>query len=206
MRFFTIILLIIPAYAGAQLQIQLPSEIYVTINDSLFEPSESWMDSLIDESRSGLIKYEIITAHRNGSFVQTKVRIPQFFSIPEIVRQVIYYYALLGDEHVRKYEQVHIYPFFTSTYKNADIVCSYLAEGIYTIRIYRWQQVPIPGQPIPEDKYLFNLLVDAAVSQLDKKEDIPDVIYEKVSRENNISIKKLRDIYQRVKLWQMAQN
>jgi hypothetical protein len=198
-------LLLWPRYLPAQIEVKLPSELYIYVNNIEFDPTEAWNDSLISEARNAHIKYEIATTFRNFSVVTTRIRIPQFYTIPEVMRQIIIYYYMLNDETERKNETVYIYPFFIDIHKQPAIICTYEPQNKINMTVSGWQTVPRPEQPIPEHKFLYNQLIEADLKELTSRDNIPDEIYEKVAAENAISVDELRKIYQSVKLWQLSE-
>ena len=200
-----VLLLFIPEFIPAQIEVKLPSRINVTINNSEFEPSETWNDSLIEEAARGHIRYEIVSTYRNLSNVTTRIRIPQFYTLPEVMRQIIIYYCLLNDESDRQNEILLIYPFFMDIHQRPLIICTYEKENQFNLTISEWQTVPIPQPPIPEHKFLYNQLIEADLTELTSRDTIPDEIYEQVADKNNVSVDQLQRIYQSVKLWQLAQ-
>ena len=198
-------LICIPQFLSGQVEINLPSHLNITLNDSEFLPTETWNDSLIDEAQNGHIRYEIVTTYRNLSAVTTRIRIPQFYSLPEVMRQIVIYYYLLNNESERRNETLYIYPFFTNINSNPAIICDYKADGEFSLIMTEWPAVPVPPQPIPEHKFLYNQLIEADLSELASRDSIPDEIFKRVAEENNISVSRLREIYQLVKLWQLSQ-
>jgi len=196
---------ILPIILNAQIEIPLPTQIDIRINESPFTPTDAWTDSLIDEAKNGYLRYEIITSLRIDGKIDTKIRIPQTFTLERLLRQIIYYYALLSDEKSRAKEKILIYPFFYNINHKAKISCVYHTWGIYKIHINQWDPVEIPETPIPEHKFLYNQLVEAAINEAEKRDGITEEVYRTIAKENNISIEALTEIYQSVKLWQMAQ-
>ena len=202
---WAVLLLIFPESLPAQIEIQLPSEIYVKVNEKDFIPTETWNDSLIDEANNAYIRYEIVTTYRNLSAVTTRIRIPQFYTLPEMIRQIILYYYLLSSEEERKNETVFIYPFFKDIQDQPLLICTYKPKSSINITMSEWHTVPVPPQPSPEYKYLYNQLIEADFKELRSRDKIPDEIFEKVARENEIGVEQLYKVYQSVKLWQLSQ-
>jgi hypothetical protein len=202
-----LILLIFIAYNSilAQPEIILPAEVNIIINDSVFDPSESWTDSLITEAQAGYLRYEIASTYRQSSKIQTKIRIPQFFTFSQVIRQIVFYYALLSDDDSRKIEELWIYPFFSALDEKPSVICNCLKNGWYQITLNGWNTISVSNIPSPEEKYLYNQLVDSAMTEFGDRDGISDAIFEVVAEENNISIEKLKKIYESVKLWMLAQ-
>jgi len=208
MKKLILLLLCIPFYLQAQLQIDLPSEITIFINDSLFTPSLEWNDTLVIEASSGKIRYRISSPHHdtNTDIIETKIKIPQILSLREVVRQVILYYALLNSEEDRHKERIFIYPYFTSIDQKASISCSYRIAGKYYIYIDHWKTVPIPDKPIPEHKEIFNQIMETSFKGIQLFAEIPpDEVLNEVAKRNNMDPARVIQIYKNVILWQLSQ-
>lgn len=199
------LILFIPLLLMAQISIDLPSEITVSINGEKLQLTSGWRDSLLAEADKGYLKYEIISAYRFNSQIETRINIPQFFSLPQVYRQIIFYYAMLSDEKARVSERIQVYPFFAPISETALISCLYNSPGKYELTVDHWPTSAIPGPPSPEEKYLYNQLIESVMNEIPESGDIPEDIFEKVARENGIPPGRLREIYQNVKLWYMAE-
>jgi len=189
----------------SQPEIILPAEVNIIINDSVFDPSESSTDSLISEAQSGYLRYEIASTYRQSLKIQTKVRIPQIFTISQVIRQIVFYYGLLSDENARKTEELWIYPFFSDLDKEPAAICTCLKNGWFELKLNEWTTINVSKIPSPEEKYLYNQLVDSAMTEFGDRDGISDGIFKIVAKENDISIEKLQKIYEAVKLWMLAQ-
>jgi len=189
----------------SQPEIILPAEVNIIINDSVFDPSESWTDSLISEAQSGYLRYEIASTFRHSLKIQTKVRIPQFFTFSQVIRQIVFYYGLLSDENARKAEELWIYPFFSDLDEEPAAICTCLKNGWFELKLNDWTTINVSKIPSPEEKYLYNQLVDSAMTEFGDRDGISDGIFKVVAKENDISIEKLQKIYEAVKLWMLAQ-
>jgi hypothetical protein len=201
----SVFLVLLCSTLPAQVDIQLPSELQLYVNESEFIPTEAWTDSLIEEAENAYIRYEIVTTFRSLSAVTTRIRIPQFYTLPEVIRQVVLYYALLNNENERTNETLFIYPFFKNINDPPLIICTYESTGNIEVTVMSWPTVPRPGKPVPEHRFIYNQLIEADLSDLNSRDTIADEVYEKIAGENNISVDELEKIYQSVKLWQLSQ-
>ena len=188
----------------AQAQIELPKEIRVEVNDIEKNLTAGWIDSLIDDAYSGAIHYKILGAKRFEYYITTHIQIPQILSIDEVLRQIVIYYALLPDEDAREREILNIFQYFESTIGEPAIKANYSSDGEFDINIYRWSKVPIPDPPIPEDKDLFNQIIQSSFKDVQSLGEVPDQVFEKVAVKNNLSIERIKIIYQNTILWQVS--
>ena len=194
-----------PGMIFSQPEVSLPSEINILIDNYVFDPSEAWTDSLISEARTGYLRYEIISTYRVSHQIQTKIRVPQFFTFKQVIRQIVFYYGLLDSEDARKCEKLLIYPFFCNIEDNPAAQCTYVKEGWYKFEVNYWNTVDVPKTPGPENKFLYNQLIESSMTELGDIDGISEKILKKIAAENNISVDKLQKIYEEVKLWQLAQ-
>ena len=101
---FAAISVLIYRSAKAQPEISLPAELVLSVDDTAFEPSEGWIDSLIACSKTLNIKYRIVSTVQYETYVTTKIRIPQVLSFSEVLQQIVLYYAVIGDDTARSRE------------------------------------------------------------------------------------------------------
>jgi len=188
----------------AQNQIVLPTEIKIKANDSDFQLTSGWIDSLVDDAFSGTIHYKIISAKSADNYINTQIQLPQILSVHDILRQIVIYYALLPNNEMREKEILNIYPFFESTEGDPALRCLYMDEGEYDVEIERWIQVPVPSQPIIEDRDIFNQILQTAFKGVQSLGDVPDKVFEQVAIKNNISVERTKIIYQNTILWQIG--
>lgn len=188
----------------AQLNIRLPEEIKLIVNGSLFNQTPDWMDSLKNDASAGKIYYNIIGANGKKSAVITHIQIPQILSLNEVFRQIILYYSLLPDEKNREIEQLYIYPYFKSRDSEPAIISRYTPEGTYHIDVNVWDRVPVPPQPIPENRDIFNQILQVSFEDIQFIGDISNSVFEKVAAKNNLSLKRIKEIYQNTILWQLG--
>jgi hypothetical protein len=205
MKKITLFLLCLVIFAQAQLKIDLPSEITIFINDSLFTPALEWNDKLVHEAASAKLRYRIAASHGDDQDVLTKIKIPQILTFPEVMRQVILYYALLTTEEDRSNERILIYPYFKSIEREAALSCTYQTGGQFYINVKQWHTVPIPPKPSPESKEIFNQIMETSFKDIQNFGDLPDEIFANVALKNKMSANDVRHIYQQVILWQLGQ-
>ena len=201
---FFVLIILITTSIKAQTQIVLPTEIKIEVNDSEFPLTSGWIDSLADDAIAGMIHYKIISAKSAEYYVNTQLQLPQILSLHVVLRQIVIYYALLPDEEMREKEILNIYPFFDSTEGDPALRCLYLGDGDYEIELERWNQVPIPSQPIIEDRDIFNQILQAAFKGVQSLGDVPDKVFEEVATKNNLSVERTKIIYQNTILWQIG--
>ena len=188
----------------AQVEIKLPNEILLTINGSELSLSQSWIDSLVDVASGANIYYKIVGAFRKESSVITVIQIPQILSKNEVYRQIVLYYTILSDEESRQRELLNIYPYFESTGEDPAIRCQYFSDGKYEIVVEYWHRVPVPDQPIPEDKDIHNQILQISFHEVQSLGDISDDVFEKVAIKNDLSVQRIQEIYQNTILWQLG--
>lgn len=205
MKGIALMLIFLPVYVAGQLQVNLPREINIYINDSLFTPSVEWNDSLINEAQLSKIRYKIAGFRRDNKLVFTKIKLPQIFKLPQVVRQVVLYYSLLNDEEDREKEEILVYPYFSSINVKDAITCNYRRYGKYYFKVRTWQTIPTPSTPTPEEKEIFNRIMETSFQQVNKFGDIDEEIFQQVAAQNRLSTERVKSIYQNIILWQLSQ-
>jgi len=188
----------------AQPQIELPTKITMEVNGAELFLTSGWIDSLVDDAYAGMIHYKIVGAKRSNRYITTQIQIPQILSLNDVLRQIVYYYALLPNEDSREAEVLTIFPYFESTEENPALRSHYISEGEYDVELFRWNQVPVPNQPIPEDKYIFNQILQTSFDGLQSLGDVPDKVFKKVATKNDLSVEQVRIIYQNIILWNVG--
>jgi hypothetical protein len=188
----------------AQLNISLPEEIRLIVNGSVFNQTPDWMDSLNSDAAAGKIYYNIIGANSKESTVITQIQVPQILSLNAVFRQIILYYSLLQDEKNRQMEQLHVYPYFESSNSQPAIICRYTPEGTYHIDVNAWNRVPVPPQPIVENRDIFNQILQVSFEDIQSIGDVSNSVFEKVAAKNHLSVKRIKEIYQNTILWQLG--
>ena len=186
----------------AQPVVNLPKEVNIKINGTELTLTSGWIDTLVDVAYDGEIYYKIIGAKKSQFYVTTVLQIPQILNLNDVLRQIVIYYALLQNEKSRETEVLTIYPYFTSLKEEPALKVQYTTAGKYDIDLNRWNPVPVPDQPIPEQKYIFNQIIQASFSGLQSIGDVPDKVFQEIAEKNNMSFEKVRSIYQNTILWQ----
>jgi hypothetical protein len=167
--------------------------------------SDLWLDSLIHDAQSGKIVYKIVYANCSNSKITTKIQLPQTLPLDKVYRQIVLYYSLLRNEEDREKEEVQVYPYFTSLASEPNIVCSYKSGGRYFIHIESWIQIPIPRGPGPEERAIFNQIIQVSIQQIQAFSHISDEVFEEIAHLNNMPTNVVKEIYQNTILWQHAQ-
>lgn len=188
----------------AQSSIDLPVEIKIDINDSEKFLSIGWIDSLADEALNWSIRYKIVGAKRSTYYILSHIQIPQILTFEEVLRQIVIYYALLPNEDEREKEILNIFPYFESTEDKPAIRVHYTSLGEYDIELNYWNRVPAPDPPIPEDKDIFNQVLQLAFNGVQSLGDVPDRVFEEIAKKNDLSVERIRNIYQNTILWQVS--
>lgn len=204
MKSVIIFIIGIPIYLIAQIEIDLPSEVMIHINDTTMELSVGWIDSLVVEAEQGKIRYKIVHAEGDGHQVFTSLKLPQILSLNEIVRQIIFYYSLLSSDMEREKETLAIYPYFNSIQQRAYINCTYRTGGNYFLKVRNWHTVSIPPTPKPEDKFIFNQILNETFGNIQHFGTIPDEIFSKIALRNQLTAQEVRTIYENTILWQLS--
>jgi len=202
---FIVFIIMSPPILKAQEGIILPDNIVLTVDGSELPLTQGWIDSLVDDALRVNIYYKIVGASRKESSIITKIHIPQILSINEVYRQIAVYYSLLPDEESRERELLNIYPYFDSNEEDPAFRCQYFSEGKYEISVGYWYRIPVPDQPIPEDKDIYNQILQISFNEVQSMGDISDVVFEKVADKNNLSLQRVREIYQSTILWQLGE-
>ncbi len=198
-----ILLLSLPIFpAQAQMEIHIPSAINLTVNRVPHPLSQGWLDSLIDEANSDKIRYKIVGAWGKDSQVTTLIQLPQILSLDQVYRQVVLYYSLISGEIEREREFLRIYPYFVSPDNKPSLSCYYQSEGHYYFEVNDWEQVAIPPGPTPEERYIFNQIMQASFHSVQSFTDISEEIFKKIALQNNLPLEYIEKIYKNTILWQ----
>lgn len=201
---FVLFVIFLPVLVCSQISVKLPSELVLIVNGKEHTPTENWTDSLLAEADNGNLKYEIVSAYRYGSRIETKLYIPPFYDSSRVFRQIIFYYAMLGDDKLRESEHVLVYPYYADSNDTPWMLCNYKANGRFNIQVNRWNPSPPPAAPTPEEKYIYNEIIQCLLEFTPEAGEIPQTVFNKVAEENNLSGERTREIYQNVKLWHLA--
>jgi hypothetical protein len=201
-----ILLTFLPFFpASAQIEIDLPASIDINVNDINLPLTENWIDSLITESRSGKLHYSIASAYADNDTVTTRLHIPQILSLRQVYYQVIFYYSLLSNESDRLKEQVFIYPYFFDIKKQPFITCTYHSTGKFYFSVQEWPVVPVPPEPGPEEKWIFNQIIEAMLGGIQKMGGVPEELFKQIAEKNNTPVHRVQSIYENTILWQESQ-
>jgi hypothetical protein len=186
----------------AQMEIHIPSEINLTVNHVLLSLSQGWLDSLIDEANSDKIRYKIVGAWGKNTQVITFIQLPQILSLDQVYRQVILYYSMLDGEIEREREFLRIYPYFVSPDSKPSLTCYYQSEGQYDFEVKDWTQVAIPPGPTPEERHIFNQIMQASFNGVQSFTDVSEEIFKKIALQYNLPVEYIEKIYKNTILWQ----
>ena len=198
-------ILLLPFSLLAQLAIDLPSSVEIFINAAHPTLTEGWMDSLVEESRSGKLHYNIAGTFADEHTVRTYLRIPQILSLNRVFCQVIFYYSLISEETDRIREQVFIFPYFSNMQEFPAMSCTYRSQGKFYFTITRWQVVPVPPQPNPEERDIFNQIIEVMLGDIQKMGSVAADIFKQIAEKNKLPVNEVRRIYENTILWQEAQ-
>jgi len=203
-RLLIILVFVFTLSLKAQPDIDLPGEIQFYINGSEMLLTQGWIDSLVDDATSGKICYKIVGAARAESSVTTQIQLPQILSLNDVYKQIVLYYTTLPDEDIREREFLKIFPYFESTKGDPALRCQYKSEGKYYVEFDHWIQIPIPSQPKIEDRDIYNQILQTSFHEVQSFGDVSDQVFEKVAIKNEISVDRIKEIYQNTILWQLG--
>jgi hypothetical protein len=189
----------------AQVVIELPDSIGIYINDREYLLTKGWMDSLISESKSGKFHYYFDGTDAKSTHIRSILRIPQILTLHQAFRQIILYYSLLSSETDRLKEEVLIYPYFSDLQEQPFLSCTYRPGGKFYFRINRWNVIPLPPPPRPEEKYIFDQIMEAILNNLPNMGDPSAEIFKVIADKNKLPVGDVQQIYQNIILWQEAQ-
>ena len=204
-KFLFLLFSFIPFLCHAQVEIDLPVSINIYNNEVYLPVSDNWIDSLITEASSGKLHYTIAGAYADNEKVITRLHVPQILSLHQVYYQVIFYYALLSTETDRVKEQVLIYPYFFDINKQPFIMCNYKTSGKYYFTVKHWSVVPVPPMPDPEEKWIFNQIIEAMLDGIQKMGSTPEELFRQIAEKNNLPVNRVQSIYENTILWQESQ-
>ena len=115
------------------------------------------------------------------------------------------YYALLNNEDDRENEKIMVYPYFASIDNKESIICNYQRSGKYYFKVREWQTIPIPAKPSPEEKEIFNQIMETSFQQVNNFGDIDEDIFRQIANRVRLPAEKVKSIYQNIILWQLSQ-
>lgn len=187
-------------FISAQITISVEEDFNVFLNDSSIELSPSWLDSLKHEARHGKIHYQIAGYKTSKRSISTKLRLPQILTLNQVLRQTILYYSLLETEKEKEKEILFIYPFFSNDSEQEFIRCKYL-KSTYYFYVNRWEVLPKPSQPTPEEKFIYNQILKNAMQNTMIFGELSEDIFKEVSILQNKPTSEIHRIYEKVVLW-----
>ena len=205
-RFFIFFTLFYPMMGLTQPVFEFPQQITIYVNDTLYTPSDVWFDSLSQEAQKSKICYVIIGTSSTKSSVLTHIQLPQIISLKQVLRQVVLYYSMIAREKDRIKEKVNIYTYFQSNRSAPMLTVTYSKPGVFKIQLRKWDRIPVPSAPTPEEKAVFNQVLQTAFQEVQTFSSISESVFKKVALRNSISVKVVKNIYQNVTLWQQAQS
>jgi hypothetical protein len=184
----------------AEIQSSIQNEIKVVVNDSILEFSQAWYDSLIIESSQNNLCYQISGYQTSKVSTTAKLKVPQTLKLSQIIRQVIIYYNMLQNENERRKEKLLLYPFFSDLSKPEFIKC-YYSDNTYYFVVQKWEKIPSPSQPTPEERYIYNEILKNALQNTLEFGELSEDVFEEVSINQEKSIDEIHKIYEKVVLW-----
>ena len=176
----------------------------IYINDKPFTAAKSWIDSVTNDPESAVIRYKITGAHSDGLSVTTRIRLPQVLSINEVVKQIILYYLMLDDNEARQNEVILIFPYFTEAKDPPSMHVNYQNSNIIHINVREWQTIERPATPSPEERDIYNQIIEDSFNKVQEYEKISDEVFIKIARANNLPPDRVIQIYKNVFLWQLT--
>ena len=180
------------------------SQISIYINDKPYTATIEWIDSLQTDPEIAIIRYKITGALSDGKSVITRIRLPQVLTINEVVRQIVLYYKMLDNDEARKNEEILIFPYFTEPDDPPFLRVNYLNSHIINIKLREWQTVKRPPPPSPEERDIYNQIIEDSFNDVQEYGNISDETFIKIARENNIPLDRVTQIYKNVILWQLT--
>jgi hypothetical protein len=199
-----IFILLGPVQIPAQLTINLPATIEITVDKQVIPLSASRLDSLRQESRSGKVHYKIAGIEASQQRAQVCLAVPQVFSLPQVIDQIIFYYSAIPAEGDRLRDQVYIYPYFADIDKQPYITCTYKPVGKFFFTVNRWPVVPVPPAPDPQQIEIYNQIINEMLDDYQIMESINPEIIQRIARKNKLQFEEVQKIYEDTILWQEA--
>ena len=200
MKNFLIFFFFVTSLVFAEIQSSLKNEIKVVVNDSIMEFSRSWYDSLVIESNQNNLCYQISGYQTSNVSTTAKLKIPQTLKLSQIIRQVIIYYDMLQNENERRKEKLLLYPFFSDISKPEFIKC-YYSDNTYYIVVKKWKTIPIPAQLTPEERFIYNEVLQSALQNTLEFGELSEAVFEEVSLNQKKPKDEIHKIYEKVVLW-----
>ncbi len=202
--YFTLILLI-PGRAQETPTLTLSDHMQIIVNDSSRNIKPNLIDSIKNHFTMSDIRFSIVRSEsKNGKNITT-IRIPQTHELNQVLIQLIIYYGLCPTEAEKAKEEVRVYPYFYSIHDKPFIISHYKKNGRLTVRLYSWETTPVPPEPLPEEKQIFNDLMNYHISSISSLDDIDEKMIELFARSKSMPTTYVKSIYQNILLWQLSQ-
>ena len=202
---FLIFILLGPAHLPAQLIIKLPAVLEISVNDQKLPLTPGRLDSLHQQAASGKIHYKIAAIEASQQRAQVRLAVPQIFTLAQVCNQIVLYYALIPAEEDRLRDQLYIYPYFADTDQQPYITCTYKPGGKFFFSVNRWPVLPIPPAPDPQQKDIYNQIINAMLEDYRIMESINPEIIHQIASKNKLADAEVQKIYENTVLWQEAQ-
>ena len=202
---FLVLILFIPVFLPAQLLINLPDTIVISVNKQIILMPGSRLDSLRQEAKSGKVHYKIAGIESSQQRAQIRLAVPQVFPLPQVLDQIIFYYSLIPAEGDRLRDQVYVYPYFADTDEQPYITCTYQPIGKFFFTIGRWSVIPVPPAPDSQQRDIYNQIINAMLDDYQIMENVNPEIIQRIARKNKLQVEQVQKIYENTILWQEAQ-
>ena len=205
LKYLTVFLFFIPVCLNSQLVINLPSTIEIYIAKNRLPLSTGWFDSLRKESTAGKIHYKITSIEATEHQARVRLSIPQVFSLPRVIYQVIFYYSLLSTENDRIRDKLLIYPYFSDIAGQPHITCTYQPGGKFYFTLSQWTVVPVPPAPDLQQRNIFNQILADLLENYQIMEGENQEVLQNIAEINKMPVDEVKKIYENTILWQEAQ-
>lgn len=206
MRFtLTLYLLITTSLLWAQTRYYLPESLYFTVNDTSLHFDSDLRTRILEKAKNAKLNYSVVGIHFDTDRVYSKILVPQTFTRLQLVEQAVLYFSFIAQEENMKRERVLIYPFFVSPEQEPFVQVNYLGEGQFKVRFHSWETVPLPPRPTLFEAEIYNLILDKTFNLSQSFETIPEDVFEDVAEINHVDISVIKQIYEKVHLWQKSQ-
>jgi len=183
----------------------LHPSVIVQLNSRIINITNTEREKLLNKVEKADINYTIVGMEFETTHSMAKILVPQTFDTTALMEQCLLYFIFLGSEESREKETLMVYPYFEPVESQASVIVTYSGGGRYKIMIKKWETIPMPKSPSSLEAELFNMVLDQSFSSSQNIESIPDEVFDKVARINNIETSVVKEIYQRVLLWQKSQ-
>jgi len=176
----------------------------ISLNDTVFFAGRVFKQHIRENAANNKINFTISGMHFENGNVTTKIRIPQTFTISQVIEQCALYYLMLAEEKRHK-EHIQIYPFFSPIVEKPYAAASYTQNGKLQVHFHRWDAVPVPAKPDAYEAEIYNQIMDLSFGQGELLGPVDSEIFKQVGMQNKISAEAAIEIYKKVLLWQKSQ-